>query len=319
MTNIHKLHNQIKHYKWGSPVLLPQFLGLNNSNKEPYAEMWMGTNKSAPSSVEINGEITELNSAFGEVPFLFKLLAVEEPLSIQAHPNREQAIEGFSGGNINYSDANKKDEILCALTPFTLMAGFRQTDDVFSSYKNASNEQLDLIKYFESLYPNDSGVYSPLFLNLITLQPGQAVFIPACVPHSYISGFGLELMNSSDNVLRGGLTSKHIDIIELNKIINPEPFLPQIINPLFADTNVKRFDYPSLSCDFSLSVINSTNNAELTFSNKGCVICIVTEGQLTIGDLQFKKGDSFFIPGQSEAVLFKGDYSLYAAIEGVTL
>jgi mannose-6-phosphate isomerase class I len=278
MIKIIKLINQIKHYEWGSVDILPNFLGIKNKKKIPFAEMWMGTHPLSPSKIRKNLKKINLTRLSGELPFLLKLLAVDKPLSLQVHPNKEQAEEGFERENRaclslddpkrNYKDKNKKSEIICALSPFTLMAAS----------------------------------------SVITLQPFQAVFIPCGIPHSYKSGFGVELMNNSDNVIRGGLTNKHIDIDEFNKIVNQEQFLPQIITPDEQDV----FNYPIPAGDFSLSLIRG-NGRKLSVCMESPSICIVTEGKLMIGSTYFKKGDSFYISQNIKQITLKGNFTLFAA------
>jgi mannose-6-phosphate isomerase len=329
MTKIYKLQNQIKHYEWGSKQILPEFLGLakdqHSENDKPYAEMWMGTHPSAPSETSVpseagtNGGSVSLKEISGELPFLLKLIAVEKPLSIQVHPNREQAQHGFRRENEkeieinsperNYKDQNGKSEIICAITPFTLMAGFKSPKEIYAFFGAVSPEQWNLIKAMESLFPQDAGVFSPLYLNLITLQPGQGLFIPPGTPHAYINGFGVELMTNSDNVLRGGLTHKHIDIDEFNKIVEPVPFFPEIITPVNKIKNC----YPLPGEDFCLFCINGGET--VSFPESDHAVCIVTEGELKIDNLHFKKGESFYIPsaGKDAPLLLNGDFSLFAA------
>jgi mannose-6-phosphate isomerase len=379
MIEIYKLQNQIKHYEWGSLELLPRFLGLDNSQSLPWAEMWMGTHCGAPSQVFCgDGLLSLAQVAEGELPFLFKLLAVEKPLSLQAHPNSAQASVGFRRENEagialdaaerNYKDENHKPEILCAVTPFTVMAGFREPEEISCSLnalrsfapsaekpisvllralaKDSSGEalkdflrclfqlskqerqslceciiekadgadsgitaqQFKLMRDFAIQYPADAAVISPLFLNLFTLQPFQAVFLPAGILHTYISGFGFELMASSDNVLRGGLTPKHVDAGELMNILEFRPFLPPVLSP----SGEHDFRYPA-SCDgASLSIFHG-RAAEKIFPEKGPALCVVTEGELSAGEKIFKKGESFFIPRSAGQSVFSGNYTLFAA------
>ncbi|MDR1837736.1 MAG: mannose-6-phosphate isomerase, class I [Treponema sp.] len=381
MADIYKLRNQIKHYEWGSPHLIPEFLGLENGStnagaKIPYAEMWMGTHTGAPSQAEIGGKLVNLSELSGGLPFLFKLIAVEKPLSIQAHPNKEKAAEGFrqeeeAGLAIraptrNFKDTNHKPEMLCALSPFTLMAGFREFADIEKSLEDflallpqfkeiisplfralntgslavffrilfnlsklereylssmisekeagdvMAPQQWNLIKYFAAQYPEDPAILSPLYLNLITLQAGQVVFIPDGILHAYISGFGIELMANSDNVLRGGLTPKYIDIPKLMSILNFFPFMP----PVFSPDSTSRFRYPVQCEDFSLSFLCS--GGEKNIIENGPAICIVTEGEVLANGIKYKKGESFFISRSSgtEPVVLDGNYFLFAAAEG---
>ena len=381
MSNILKLRNQVKHYEWGSTEMIPRFLGFQNAEGLPWAEMWMGTHRSAPSQVKSkSGKYVDLTEINGEpLPFLFKLLAACKPLSIQAHPNLAQAIEGFNQENAsgipidsphrNYKDSNHKPEILCAMSPFTVMAGFREPEQIaehLKAFLSAApklnefflpmlraldapspsdsllnffrvlfniperdrenvcaflnkNETCEVItqdlwkpmRSFASLYPADAAVISPLYLNLFTLQPGQAVFIPAGVLHAYVGGFGAELMSSSDNVLRGGLTPKHVDIPELMEILRFKPFMPEIINPVSSSY----FRYPTPSREFSLSFIHR-NGEEYKFCERMPAICIVINGELHVGNDIFKKGESFFMPKAEEGSsppVFSGNYSLFAA------
>jgi mannose-6-phosphate isomerase len=417
--------------------------------------MWMGTHPGGPSRV-VEEEITtnnanrtnntneeggrksfarELSEVAGRLPFLFKLLAAEKPLSIQAHPNMAQAREGFARENEaglaiddprrNYKDPFHKPEIICALVPMTLMAGFRKTEDILVSFlqllsmkreeittnntnkaaskqpKNTNEEgggksftkrdetdkrevegggrwflevintlekgdlegfyrslfglseggkkalhekclaatlgtepgtvdMWDLTEEFAAMYPDDPAMLAPLFLNLFTLEPGQAVFIPAGVLHAYIGGFGVELMAASDNVLRGGLSSKFVDIPELEKILEFKPFCPEIIYP----SEEAVFRYPVPCDDFALYLVRggeefTTKRTKGSYTNRTNntnkekregeerdgthpTICIVTEGEVVIDGVAFKKGESFFA-SDGGALRFAGNFSLYAA------
>jgi len=375
-----KLYNKIKHYEWGSMDLIPKFTGMENRDMRPWAEMWMGTHLS-PSQVIQDNNMISLKQAIGrELPYLLKLLAVEKPLSIQAHPNKTQAREGFERENMagipidaherNYKDTNHKPEIICALSEFKIMAGFREAGNIYLSMKefmtavpqlkeiitpllralesdsfavffnnlfhisksemeylsalitekeigeteNLSAEQLQLMKNFAAQYPTDAAVLSPLYLNLITIQKGQAVYIPDGILHSYIRGLGIELMSSSDNVLRGGLTPKHIDAAELMKILKFSAYVPKILSP-----GTGAFCYPSPCDDFTLSYMSGdgddagNDDGLNTLSKNSNSICLVTEGELNAAGLTFKKGESFFASSDSEDIVFSGNYALFVA------
>ena len=412
MTEIFKLKNLVKKYEWGSPDDIPRFLGVENDGG-PWAELWMGSHPGSPSlavlpSGEVNlaelikhdpkrylGEKTARQ--YGELPFLFKLLAAEKPLSIQAHPNKAQAIEGFERENRAgiapdapdrcYRDSNHKPEIICALTPFTGMCGFRNPDEIqslisnffsqshkntklkkdskdlaFSSaisaplrlcernnkerlrsflenlfglsheVRNAITEYIlsigesevrggvvewEIMRNFARLYPGDPAVIAPLYLNIFRLEPGEAVFLDAGVLHSYIHGFGVELMANSDNVLRGGLTSKHVDIPELIKVLDFSSSYPHIIK---SEVAFSAFTYPTPCDEFSLTVLRG-NGDTTVFAPNGPAICIVTEGEVSVpGNMILKKGESVFISASdiNDAVtggplLLRGNFTLYAA------
>jgi mannose-6-phosphate isomerase len=133
---VYLLKNSFKHYEWGSTEWIPKLLGIDNEESQPWAEMWMGTHPGGPSQADCPGGLAPLKTFSGDIPFLFKLLAVGKPLSIQVHPNIDQASAGYARENAagipldapsrNYKDPNHKPEILCALSPFTAMAGFRE-------------------------------------------------------------------------------------------------------------------------------------------------------------------------------------------------
>ncbi|MDR3020587.1 MAG: mannose-6-phosphate isomerase, class I [Treponema sp.] len=381
MNKIYKLENQIKRYEWGSLNLIPEFLGIGNEKDLPYAEMWMGTHSSSLSRYLTHDTPVDLAQISGELPFLFKLIAVDKPLSIQVHPDKERAAEGFSkeerlGIALNafkrsYKDSNHKPEILCAISPFTLMAGLREisviqvfleelsvvlpplkqiispliralnTDALavffrilfnisklereyitsFISKKEIdgagiiTTEQWQLMKKLAALYPDDPAILSPLYLNMLSLLPGQAIFIPSGILHSYTSGFGVELMAASDNVIRGGLTPKYVDLPQLMNVADFSPYMPKIHTPAISSWHC--FDLPCR--EFSLAIMQGdevTASNEIIFPGKGPAICLVTEGRLSAGNLKFKKGDSFFIPKDTENLSFKGTYSLFAALPG---
>lgn len=145
MSEFYKLRNKARHYDWGSPVDIPRLLGIAPDGK-PWAELWMGSHSGFSSMVilESSGEISLedllARDGYCTLPFLLKLLAAEKPLSIQAHPNQEQAREGFERENQagvpldspmrNYKDSNHKPEIICALSLFTGLCGFRGLDEI---------------------------------------------------------------------------------------------------------------------------------------------------------------------------------------------
>jgi mannose-6-phosphate isomerase len=409
---LYKLRNSVKNYDWGSPWWIPELLGEKNISRVPWAELWMGVHPAGPSRItgeEIpeTGELSlpdliardplyflgeETQKKFGGLPFLFKVLAAAKPLSIQAHPNLEQAKEGWNRENLeglpfnapgrNYKDPNHKPEILCALSSFKAMCGFREPREIqvlmgiFSknippalgarldplifalgleesplrdflsnlftlnpetledlseygreqrleeTYPEYTNEW-ELVRRFAGLYPGDPGVIAPLYLNLINLAPGEAVFLPAGVLHAYVHGLGVELMANSDNVLRGGLTPKHIDLKELFRVLSFSPFKPRILRPgdpsAFETANKDQsfyYKYPSLCEEFSLAVIKGGENRCIA---KGPFIFMVTEGEVRLTDskgvekLALKQGESAFIPAGEGELGLSGSYTLYAA------
>jgi mannose-6-phosphate isomerase len=184
----------------------------------------------------------------------------------------------------------------------------------------------DLVSRFAGLYPGDPGIIAPLYLNLIQLMPGEAVYLPAGVLHAYVHGFAVELMANSDNVLRGGLSSKHVDAGELLSILDFKPYRPGILRPRPAGGGLSRYDTPCR--EFSLQVMKNIGGTAF-FPEKGPSIVIVTEGRLRVspGDSRdprganwtLARGESAFIPAREEKqdgagpLSFSGAYTLYIA------
>lgn len=312
------LRGAIRTYAWGSRTAIAEFTGRPVPAAHPEAELWLGANSGDPSWLEApGGDISllqalhddpegQLGSAtraeFGDsLPFLVKVLAADEPLSLQAHPSAEQAAEGFrreerlgipvNSPVRNYRDASHKPELAVALHQFEALAGFRpvaktvellralavsdldpsidllndQSDAdglraLFTTWITAPQPDIDVlvsavldgaINYLSSgatefaaeaktvlelgeRYPGDAGVLAALLLNRITLGPGEGIYLAAGNLHAYLSGVALEVMANSDNVLRGGLTPKHVDVPELLRVLN---FTPTTESQLRVDTH----------------------------------------------------------------------------------
>ncbi len=387
------LKNSIQKYAWGSYSAIQQLTGAEPSD-EPWAELWMGAHPKAPSQVNVDGQWVALQDfirwfpkdILGEhtakkfnntLPYLFKVLAAKQALSIQAHPNAEQAKNGFelesaTGPDINASARNYKDschkpECICALTPFTGLKGFRKITSILemltrfcphgladeikalkttnlkiffqalmelpqskkklviletveTAQKQASSDLTgEWILKLHQQYPTDIGVISPLFLNLFCLKPGQALFLPAGELHAYLDGLGIELMANSDNVLRGGLTPKHVDVPELLNVLNfvesdIEIMLPESIS----DCEGK---YPVFAEEFMLSTIHLSDSKTYISPQQRSVeilLCTYGNAQLTYRDNQnesidLKKGDSLLIPADVHAYRINGNAQFYKA------
>ena len=288
------LMGAIQPYAWGSREVLPGIMGVAPTG-EPQAELWLGAHSRAPSVLRRSGTDRPLDQVIaddpigelgagtaqrfgGELPFLLKILAVEQPLSLQTHPTRQQAQAGFEAeeergipvdaDHRSYRDRNHKPELVCALEPFTALCGFRMPGASASllgslevpelapaiGFLEANEVNLALRWLLElpldsgaeianqvveacaqpgpfpderewavrvgQQHPGDIGVVIALMLNLIRLEPGQALFLGAGNLHMYLHGVAVEIMANSDNVLRGGLTAKHVDVPELLEVVD---------------------------------------------------------------------------------------------------
>lgn len=292
MYNLHmdifKIKGVVKDYSWGNADFIPSLIG--GYDAKPQAELWFGTHKLGPSVTEdgvLLGDLVRSNRSIlgddiisrfgGDVPLLFKVLAISSPLSLQCHPDKKQAEDGWKreeearqkGLEVNYMDDNEKPEIIAALTPVTAMCGFRSICDISESLSSVIPETYNrILKPFSEdarslffrlyalsdddrnsileelagntssaacdsgfkspaaiaseclrLYPGDIGALFPFIMNIINLNPGEALFLGPDILHAYVYGNGVELMAASDNVLRGGLTTKRMDLDELSRIM----------------------------------------------------------------------------------------------------
>jgi mannose-6-phosphate isomerase len=397
MDKIGLLKNTVQEYAWGSSSAIADLLGQKNPENRPQAELWMGAHWKAPSLVQHNSQWVSLpdlikanpDAMLGKniaekfnnrLPFLFKVLAAAKPLSIQAHPDLQQAREGFRRENArkippdapdrNYLDNNHKPECICALTRFWALSRFRKIPAIVSYLEKLDLQQLraeftefryqatsDGLKRFytalmsltparqkavvdEALirtehladgdpvfrwmrrladdYPTDIGVLSPLLLNLICLEPGQALFMDAGQLHAYLEGMGVELMANSDNVLRGGLTNKHVDVPELLRVLKFEGSDIKLLEPRESVEN--EFVYPSSAREFVLSVIKlKPGSPYQSPAHRSVEIIICTRGTVTISDLghqietRLPQGASAVIPAAVKRYAISGHGTCYKA------
>ncbi|MCX5378042.1 mannose-6-phosphate isomerase, class I [Streptomyces sp. NBC_00091] len=370
-----RLTNTIRPYAWGSTTAIPALLGVEPTG-EPQAEMWMGAHPGAPSRLDRGaGETSlsaviaadpegELGSAavakFGpRLPFLLKLLAAGAPLSLQVHPDLAQAKAGFEdeerrgvpidAGHRNYKDANHKPELICALTPFDGLCGFRPPLEAAALLEGLGVDSLkpyvDLLrahpeeaalrevltavlsadrqemahtvaaaaaaaerlegpyKPYAGLvhdYPGDPGVIAAMLLNHVRLQPGEAMFLGAGIPHAYLDGLGVELMANSDNVLRCGLTPKHVDVPELLKVVIFEPSAPGVLRPEGDGEEV----YETPIDEFRLSRhVLAPGAAPRTLPAGAPQILLCTAGTPRAGELTLAPGESVFVPAGEKTEL----------------
>ncbi|MFG2942902.1 mannose-6-phosphate isomerase, class I [Streptomyces sp. NPDC048282] len=366
-----RLDNTIRPYAWGSPTAIPKLLGVEPSG-EPQAEMWMGAHPGAPSRTE-RGTLVDIIDAnpkaelgeaavarFGpRLPFLLKILAAGAPLSLQVHPDLEQAREGYEdeerrgipvdAPHRNYKDANHKPELICALTEFDGLCGFRAPEqaaelldglgvdslkpyvdllrahpeeaalrEVLTAILTADREEMahtvaeataactrlggDHLPYADLAhhYPGDPGVIAAMLLNHVRLQPGEALFLGAGIPHAYLDGLGVEIMANSDNVLRCGLTPKHVDVPELLRVVRFEAGDPGVLRPEAAPDGEEVYETPIDEFRLSRYVLpEGTTAHDLTLPTPQILLC--TAGTVRTGEYDLAPGQSVFVPAGEKA------------------
>ncbi|PYI68413.1 mannose-6-phosphate isomerase, class I [Arthrobacter livingstonensis] len=396
------LTNVMRDYPWGSATAIAELLGRDPSGG-PEAELWMGAHPDSPSladtpdgSVALDALIaahpgamlgSDAMAAFGaRLPFMAKLLAAGQALSLQVHPTLEQARERFADEEAagvardapdrNYRDDNHKPEMLFPLSNFEALCGFRPCAEAAELFRAVAEaiaatgaDVPELLKQlsmtlnsrmaapmvirsaFETLigggeaarelvelsaaalarqgaqngdtagglnpplrtvvelakqYPGDPGVLISLLLNRVSLTPGQAIYLPAGLIHAYLSGLGVEVMASSDNVLRGGLTGKHVDVPELLATVDfnssDVPFVPtrttglgqQVWEPPFAE--------------FALQRVELLPDGEpVPLVQNGPLLVLAVSGAVLLdsprGDMVLPRGGSVFVPAAENPVM----------------
>lgn len=156
----------------------------------------------------------------------------------------------------------------------------------------------------------DKGIFSIYFFNIVGLKEGEAIFQGAGVPHAYLEGQNIELMANSDNVLRGGLTPKHVDVPELLKHIVFEGIEPNILSGNISGHEVL---YPLPAEDFGISAVKLQNGREYLSKSNAAEIFLVFSGEVSCDHLSCKKGEVFVvlpdteytIRGIEDSVLYK--------------
>ncbi|MGV9356834.1 mannose-6-phosphate isomerase, class I [Streptomyces misionensis] len=149
-------------------------------------------------------------------------------------------------------------------------------------------------------YPGDPGVLAAMLLNHVRLQPGEALFLGAGVPHAYLSGLGVEIMANSDNVLRCGLTPKHVDVPELLRVVRFEAGDPGVLRPEAAPDGEEVYETPIDEFRLSRHVLPEGGTAhDLTRDTPQILLC--TAGAVRAGEHELGPGQSVFVPAGEKA------------------
>jgi mannose-6-phosphate isomerase len=383
------LMNTVRHYPWGSRTVIPELLGETSPADRPYAELWMGAHPDAPSVLSTGTPLDKaieeqpdallgaaVHERFGtRLPFLMKVLAAEQPLSLQAHPTNEQAQAGFAAEEAagvprddptrTFKDPFHKPELLLALTTFEALCGFRPVEEslhclaklqvpelkptiaalargglraaipqvialspeqravLVSAVAEAASrfvaahdpEFINTYGWAASLaetYPGDPGVVISLMCNHLKLSPGEAVFLPAGNLHAYLSGAGVEVMAGSDNVLRGGLTGKHVDLAALIEVLDFTDGRVPVIHPVLGPGGL-RYPVPVDDFDLTRCELDAQSGALTT---RGPQVLLCTEGTVVLasadGELTLQQGGAAFVPAGTP-VTASGPAVLYRA------
>ncbi|HCT79199.1 MAG TPA: mannose-6-phosphate isomerase, class I, partial [Micromonosporaceae bacterium] len=274
-----------------------------------------------------------------------------EPLSLQAHPNSEQARAAFAAAHPSYIDPYHKPELMLALEDFEALCGFRPAaesaeilgglgiaalepivgrlaegdlrgavtalltwpDDQREAVVAAVAERDQLAGRLAGYYPGDVGVVVALLLNHITLRSGQAVWMPAGTLHAYVRGSGVEVMASSDNVLRGGLTRKPIDVAELLRVLSFEAREIPIVGQETVAAGVVTWPVPVPDFRLYRVRLDAQPSIELDLTGPRTVLCL--SGAITVsdkdGEVKLTGGESAFSSAAGGTMTFAGAGEAY--------
>jgi len=375
----------VRNYDWGTTSEIPSLLG-RPADGRPWAELWFGAHPSAPALVGLDarpldqiisadppGSLgAEVAEEFGGLPFLLKILSAGAPLSLQVHPSISQAVAGFekenaaglelNAANRSFRDQNHKPELICALTEFEVLSGFRDPDESLRLFETVASSRLDpvraelagggdgclqrVLEWLLTLsapdarllssevaaachsdveaacefsidrrmavdladrYPGDVGVVIALMLNHVCLDPGEALFLGAGNLHAYLGGTGVEIMANSDNVLRCGLTPKHVDASTLLDVVDATPTDLAVQAPA-PGSPVHVYESPVR--EFSLTRFSVDGTADL---GEGPAVLMCLDGHVDVGVLTLHRGSAAWVPARDGQVTASGHGTLFRA------
>ncbi len=372
-----RLEGVVRPYAWGSHVAIARVQGRPAPTERPEAELWLGAHPAAPSLVDgtplpaliERDPVGILGPAVVErfgprLPYLLKLLAAEEPLSLQAHPDAAQAAAGYAAEEAaglprnaperNYADPYHKPELLVAVETFDALCGFRSPSasaDLLASFGvPALKSTVDALRRpdpavalrsavsglltlpgpdraplveavaaaghplavdLAARYPGDIGVMVALLLNQVRLAPGQAVWMPAGNLHAYLFGVGMEVMAASDNVLRGGLTPKHVDVDELLRILRFEVLEDPVLQPSPLGPGLVTWPVPVAELALCRAVVPAGDGEPVRLPGMGPRIVFCLRGEVRVGDLDLRGGQAGFGAAGTGPVSVSGSGEVY--------
>ncbi|MCX4474212.1 mannose-6-phosphate isomerase, class I [Micromonospora sp. NBC_01655] len=383
------LYGSIRDYAWGSRSAIAELQGRPVPSAGPEAELWLGAHPGAPATVRRDGaaaSLVDLLAAepgrwlgdrvverFGpRLPFLLKVLAADGPLSLQAHPDPEQARAGYAAdaarpaAERNYADPHHKPELLVALSPFEALCGFRDpaesaaalaafgvpalepvvaalrggpaglreavrlllswpaarraalVSDVLAA--QAAGPDAELARALAADYPADPGVLVALLLHHVWLAPGEAIWMPAGNLHAYLRGTGVEIMAASDNVLRGGLTPKRVDVDELLRVLRFEVLDDPVVAPEPVSAGVVRWPVPV--DDFALHRVRlAADTPPVRLAVPGPRVVLCRAGKLLVDDgrggVVLAPGQAAIGPADAGPLVLDGEGEAYVATAGL--
>ena len=392
----------VRHYDWGSRTAIPDLLGRRRTG-EPWAELWFGAHPSGPAAVGARAEPLDrmiaadpaavlgpaVASRYGRLPFMLKVLAAAAPLSLQVHPSAADAAVGFEREEARgiardapqrmFRDRSPKPELICALSRFEALCGFRDPSRTLALLDTLDAPGLDPLRHrlgvlcgaetrdirdvrdghdrrdvrdvlawlltldrstacalaenateacatsgvddewsghrsavaeLGARHPGDRGVVVALLLNHVVLMPTEALFVPAGCLHVHLGGTAVEVMAASDNVVRAGLTSKHIDLGVLLEIVESATSRPVAQHPEPVDGIAT---YPTTAAEFCLLRADVNGSSELV---AGPAILLCVDGTVRANGVTLTRGAAAFAGATESRIALEGQGTVFCATTG---
>ncbi len=265
------------------------------------------------------------------------IYALTEFQALNGFREVSQIIELFSQANIHslqserqalaqQADSQGLKAFFTALMNLEKAAKKQSIDELLDHIDSKGDSAADktafaLIKQFSTLYPYDVGLFAPLLLNIITLKPREAMFLYAETPHAYLRGTGIEIMANSDNVLRAGLTPKHMDVKELlaNVAYTSKPLASLTRRPEMLGEGHYQFPVPVQ--DFAFEVLSIDSSKQLSVNSAEILLCLSGNMKVSAASnqqsLSLQRGQSLFVPAHTQSYALTGTGEVVRAYSGV--
>jgi len=365
------IENVPRDYAWGRAGAISALLGWSATDARE-AELWLGAHPGSSARLSVDGR--SLVDVVPGLPFLLKVLSVGSPLSLQVHPDAEQARDGFDRENAmgvpldapqrNYRDPYPKPELIVAVADgFEALCGFRPAAESRADLTHlvtnpdgrgaiaplvelliddesvgdalvwmlegsgparaavaaiegalaAAPERFAYLRRVAERYAGDPGIAGAVLLHHVVLARGEALYLPARSIHAYLDGIGVELMAPSDNVLRGGLTVKHIEVPEVVRVLQRAAGPVPQLRPVPLDGGGLLYAPDDSDVAFCLAAIETRASIPLG----GPAIGLCTDGGFMIrgavSSIEVGRGDAFLATPDEGRLEVSGVGSLYLA------
>jgi len=305
--SLHLLRGTVQHYAWGDDAAIPRWLN-EPADGRPWAELWFGTHRNGATTVR--GTDTALGIVAGTLPYLVKVLAAAQPLSLQTHPSSAQAVAGFARENAAgvalddarriYVDSSSKPEFIYALSDFEAVCGFLAPDAAIAAGRAAGAEALaghlathglaatvrDVLGGAHEFvashppahvatiarhHPGDPRAIVALLMHHVRLAPGDTLFLESGNVHAYLHGTAIEVMSASDNVVRAAFTTKHVDVAEFLRVAELSPTAP--VRPVAERrSNPAALTYRIDEAPFVVNVVDVDDVAKWAIPRGGAIL-----------------------------------------------